>query len=481
MGENEAFEQEKKKKIEEQMMSIYEKYEQPNGNPVTFISYYNQLIFQNEQGMAMYGLQDVYPVGVDGSKKLEKNRIVLYQEGIEIATIDENSNITFSQDYLMKMKEISPEIYLVLQQINGKHFELPEIQTKDENLPDISGKEKVEDFTLEKEDIESEIKQRAQDDQNQETEGQKLENEEPKIEKASEEDNIEKIAQEAGITKDDISSCSTINPQEKITDSKSFEDIANVTGKYTKIFVVASNSYSKDNSRFAFWGLTPDGQVEQIPGLEERQGVNTGKSIYAINRDGTEVKEQQTSALFTMPNEREGFSVTIGQYGIVETTYIRRSPEENKFIGSAINSTTQKPTTREVQEFMNDSRTTDRELQKTIDKTEHQLSETEKTNIKNIDNNPNNDVAIDMDAKIEMHDGTATTLREEAEKLDIPPEEYAKIFGETVGDCPSDKIETIRIEHAPQDADTDDSRNSREDRGERLTPEEMALRRMGMM
>ena len=62
MNENEAFEQEKKKKIEEQMMSIYEKYEQPNGNPVTFISYYNQLIFKNEQGMAMYGLQDVYPI-----------------------------------------------------------------------------------------------------------------------------------------------------------------------------------------------------------------------------------------------------------------------------------------------------------------------------------------------------------------------------------------------------------------------------------
>lgn len=84
---------------------------------------------------------------------------------------------------------------------------------------------------------------------------------------------------------------------------------------------------------------------------------------------------------------------------------------------------------------MNDSRTTDRELQKTIDKKEHQLSETEKTNIKNIDYNPNNDVAMDMDAKIEMHDG----------------------------------------------ADTDDSRNTREDRGERLTPEEMALRRMEMM
>lgn len=468
MGENEVFNpDEKKKKIEEQMMSIYEGYQQPEGNPITFISYYNQLILQNVQGQAMYGLQDIYPVGLDGTKKMEKNRIILYQEGIEIAEIDENSNIIFSQDYLMQMKEISPEIYLILQQINGQHFELPAIQERDPKLPDLGEKRKVENFTMTKEELE--LQKGMQREKNQ-----AMEQEEPK----SEEENMEKIAQKAGITKDDIKSCSTIDPQEKITDEESFENIANITGKYTKIFVVASNGQSKDNSRFAFWGLTPDGEVEQIPGLEERQGVNTGKSIYAINRDGSEVKEQQTAALFTMPNQKEGFSVTIGQYGIVETTYIRKSPEENKFIGSAINSSTQKPTTREVKEFMNDHRTTDREIQETIDKTEHQLEETEETNIRNIDDNPNNDVALDIDAEIEMHDGTVTTLRKEAEKLNISPEEYAKTFEETIGDCPSDKIETIRLNYAPKDADVGDTDKVR---GERLTPEEEALQRRGYL
>ena len=72
-----------------------------------------------------------------------------------------------------------------------------------------------------------------------------------------------------------------------------------------------------------------------------------------------------------MPNQTEGFSVTIGQYGIIETTYIRRSPNENKYIGSTVNSSTQKPTTREVQEFMNDSRTTDAELKQSINLEKH--------------------------------------------------------------------------------------------------------------
>lgn len=460
--------EEKKKEIEQQMLALYESYEQTDGNPVTSISYYNQLILQNEQSHVMYALPEIYPIGIDGTRKMEKNRIVLYQEGREIATIDENSNIIFSQEYLIEMKELSPEIYLLLQQINGQHYELPAIQQKDSQLPMIGDEPKVEDFTLTKEELEIEQQKKAE----MEFEPEKKEEVEPE----NEEENIERIAKKSGLTKEDIKSCSSIDPKEKITDAESFEDIANIRGQYTKIFVVASNGNSKDNSRFAFWGLTPDGQVEQIPGLEERQGVNTGKSIYAINRDGSEVKEQQTSALFTLPNQREGFSVTIGQYGIVETTYIRKSPEENKFIGSSINSSTQKPTTREVQEFMNDHRTTDRELQESIEDAEHELSETEKTNIRNIDDNPNNDVALDIDAKIELHDGTITTLRQESEKLNISPEEYARKFEEIEGDCPSAKIENIRLEHKSQEQDTGDERNGK---GERLTPEEEALQRRG--
>ena len=466
--------EDKKKKIEQQMLAIYDKYQQEKDNPITSISYYNQLILRNEESHVMYALQDVYPVEIDGLRKMKKNKIVLYQDGKEIATIDENSNISFSQEYLMQMQKISPQVYILFKQLDKNNFELPELQKENPELPSLDGEKRVEDFTLTKEELEDKKPKLAGQELEEKQEPEREQEKTPE----NEEENMEKIAQQSGMTKDDIRSCSTINPQEKITDSESFENIANVTGQYTKIFVVASNGQTKDNSRFAFWGLTSDGQVEQIPGLEERQGVNTGKTIYAINRDGSEVKEQQTAALFTLPNQKEGFSVTIGQYGIVETTYIRRSPKENKFIGSTINSTTQKPTTREVKEFMNDSRTTDREIGKTIDKTKHQLDETEKTDIRNIDNNPNNDVALDIDAEIELHDGTVTTLRKESEKLKISPEEYTKSYEEAKGECPSDKIENIRSQ---TEKDEQQNREDVKDRGERQTPEEEALKRRGLL
>lgn len=448
MEENKTPNKSEKDIIKENMLILYKAYQDGEKNTVDEISYYKQIVLQSEKSPIMYGLQDVYPVNIKEPEKFYGNRVLLYQNGTPIAMIDENSNIKFSNEYLEQMKSLNPSIYALLHSMNGKHYELPQIQEASEKLPNINSKQEVEDFKLSKEELEN-AKQNevAGQGMTKKENSQEAENEQ---EPENEEESMEQIAKQSGITKEDIKSCSEINPHERITDQKSFEDIANVTGKYSKIFVVSANSQTRGNSLYSFWGMTQDGKMEPVQGLEERQGVNTGKSIYSINRDGSQVKEQQTSALFTMPNQREGFSVTIGQYGIIETTYVRRSPNENKYIGSTVNSSTQKPTTREVQEFMNDSRTTDAELKETIDKTKHQLGETSETKLRNVDDNPNNDVEIDMDQEITLHDGTITTLAKEAETLNIAPDEYKKQFAEREADCYADKVELIREEQAEE-------------------------------
>ena len=90
------------------------------------------------------------------------------------------------------------------------------------------------------------------------------------------------------------------------------------------------------------------------------------------------------------------------------------------------------------------------ELKDTIDKTEHQLGETSETKLRNVDDNPNNDVEIDMDQEITLHDGTITTLAKEAETLNIAPDEYKKQFAEREADCYADKVELIREEQAEE-------------------------------
>lgn len=370
----------------------------------------------------------------------------------------ENGVITFTPEYLQMMEKLSPLIYQTLMLQQGKQYEISEAFL---DLTREGQEMQINPMELSKDEIENEIQARfglEGQEQNQELDE---ESKEPKDEEKA----VEELALKTGMSVDDIKSCSSLDPTEKITDQESFEDITNTRGKYTRIYSVASNSKTKGTSRFAFWGITPDGKVEQLPGLEERDGVDTGKEIYSMNRDGSVVKEKQTSALFMLRNGEEGFSVTIGQYGMIEIDYVRKDPTQNKFLGVTLNTEHEKPTTREVQEFMNDARTTDKELEGVIDKTEHQLDEheSETTMLQNIDDNPNNDQAIDIDEEIELHDGTVTTLRKEAEKYNMSPEDYIKYFEEARGECTSDKIMVANLNIEEEREENEDL-----DRGEQL-------------
>ena len=83
---------------------------------------------------------------------------------------------------------------------------------------------------------------------------------------------------------------------------------------------------------------------------------------------------------------------------------------------------------------------------------------------------------MDVDEEITLHSGETTTLRKEAEKHDMTIEQYCDRFELAEGDCPSEKIETVREEET-EEQDIDES-EKREDKGERPTPEEEALDRL---
>ena len=455
----------KNAQIKDSILNIGNNYIQNNGrDSFKNIIYLPNMTINPENVQNAFQEQDVFLVERSSEQNLENNKdtepsgpiydIYIRDGQIKMGTI-ENGVITFTPEYLQMMMELSPFIYQTLMMQQGKSYEIAE------GFVDVSREEdgiQLNPMEMSKEDIEKEMQERVG------LQGQEKlteQDQEPK----SEEQAIKEIAIKTGMSIEDIKSCASLDPKEKITDSQSFEDITNTVGKYVKVLPIASNSKTQGTSRFVFYGITPKGEVEQVPGFEERDGVNTGKEIYSMNRDGSVVKEKQTSALFMLRNGEEGFSVTIGQYGMIEVDYIRKDPTQNKFIGLTLNTYSEKPTTREVQEFMNDARTTDEELTEIIEKTEHQLDEhgSETTLLQNIDDNPNNDKAIDIDEEIEMHDGTVTTLRQEAEKYNMSPEDYIKYFEAARGDCTSDKlmVANLNIEEEREE-------NKDLDRGEQL-------------
>ena len=449
------------------------------------IMYLPSININPTEAQATFQEQDVYIVerykesNLENKNEGEKDSpvydIYIRDGKVKMATI-ENGVITFTPEYLQMMENLSPIIYQTLMVQQGQNYEVSEAFT---DLNREGEELQINPVQMSKDEIEKAIQDRVKEQGESQLEEEQQDTDDK--DKQDEEQAMEELAAKTGLSIDDIKSCSSLDPKEKITDQQSFEDITNTRGQYTRIYSVASNSKTKGTSRFAFWGITPDGKVEQLPGLEERDGVDTGKEINSINRDGSVIKEKQTSALFLLGNNKEGFSVTIGQYGMIEIDYIRKDPKQNKYIGVTLNTEHEKPTTREVQEFMNDTKTTDGELTGVIAKTEHQIDEhrSETTKLQNIDDNPNNDQAIDIDEEVEMHDGSVTTIRKEAEKFDMSPEDYIKYFEEAEGECSSEKIENANIkieEEKNKKKETKSEKTSEKD--EDLDRGELLLRRL---
>ena len=246
------------------------------------------------------------------------------------------------------------------------------------------------------------------------------------------------------------------------------------------------NKATDKNKKFAFVGITPEGEVEYLDNLETTGAMQTNVDIYSINRDGSSIQEKQTREMFKVKNSSDkSFTVTSGQYGILEVDYVRKDPNEEKFIGSIVETEHERPSTEQVKKFMNERRNNKYEIGEAIEKTEEQIGgeksdkdgelESGTTQLENIDKDDNNDKAMDVDEEITLHSGETTTLRKEAEKYDMTIEQYCDRFELTEGDCPSEKIETVRKEEEGPDTDDDDEPGGR---GGRPTPEEEALDRL---
>ena len=53
--------------------------------------------------------------------------------------------------------------------------------------------------------------------------------------------------------------------------------------------------------------------------------MQTNVDIYSINRDGSSIQEKQTREMFKSKNSSDkSFTVTSGQYGILEVDYVRK-------------------------------------------------------------------------------------------------------------------------------------------------------------
>lgn len=429
-------EKENKKSITDNIVQMYislsEEFEE-RGQEVDNIGYYKDFEIKNS-GLA---ISDAYIVKLKDKEdrirdENEQKERIIYEIRDEdnnlIASVNELGEIQFEEAYLESLREIN-EGYFDSLTLDEAEFELPEELSK-------------EDLVLNKEEIE-------------EKQSQKRIGDISKVIKSKEINSYSEMKTDQTPVFDKVVNKQEIDPNAKVTQGETLADmIPEIKQKgIVKVGVVYSDHSKGQNGRFSFVGIDKDGQIQTIDSLQNTQGATTGQTITSINsRDGSVVEQEQVSGLVkiggrsTANGQEEMLSVRVGQYGILEVDYVRADlsrDKDERYLSAPIETKNQKPTTKEVREVMDKNRNT--EIEGELERADEEIERDGDAELRNIDDTASND-ELTPDEIIVLENGEETTLRKEAEKAKISPEEFTKRYNERGGKTPDEKIDSIHEE-----------------------------------
>ena len=426
------------KKVTENMLRIYKemsKEVEEKGQEIADIGYYKDFNFKGTQ----FGINDAYIVKIKDDSVPEKEVEPRENDEIEetfiyviydkdnnlVATVDGEGNVVFDEKYFEEMDEG----YLESLELEDAEFELPEELEKD-------------DLVLTRDELEE-----KQSEKRLEEVQEKIESDE--IESYSEIDTDQTPVFEKLTNKQELDANVRVTQTETLADL-----IPEIREKgIVKIGVVYSDHSKGQNGRFSFVGIDKDGQIQTLDSLENLEGTTTGQKVTSINStDGSVVEQEQVAGMVRLGNrsnangEEEYLSVRQGDYGIIEVDYVRADlskPEDERYLSAPVETKNVYPTTREVRDLMD--RSQNPEIDDELTKADAELERDGETQTRNIDDTASNDL-LTPDDVIVLEDGSKTTLRQEAAKDKVSPEEFTKRYNEHAGKTPDEKIDDLHDE-----------------------------------
>lgn len=423
-----------REKIVDNMLKLRDSITRDDDNKeidVTNIGYYKDFNFKGS-GLAV---NDVYVVEMKRNSRTLRSRNqrekLMYEiydkDNVLIATVNEMGEVSYEPEFIKELENISEEHFKLLT-LDETEFELPEKLKKD-------------DVVLSKEELNEKSIDRKMNDISHML---KTKN----INSYSEMETDQKIF-------DKITNKQELDANVRVTQTETLADlIPELKEKgIQKIGVVYSDNIQGQNGRFSFVGIDKDGKMQILESLENIDGTTTGQKVTSINSiDGSLVEQEQVAGMVKLSDrtntngEEEYLSVRLDDYGTPEVDYVRADlskPEDQRYISAPIETKNIYPTTREVRDFMD--RSYNPKIDKELERAEPEINRDEETSIKNIDDTASNDY-LTPDDIILLEDGTKTTLRKEADKAKVSPEEFTERYNEMSGKTPDEKIDTIQEE-----------------------------------
>ena len=422
----------------ENMLNFSEKLSEglkQQGQEIDNIGYYKDFEFKGS-GLAV---NDVFIVKLKDSENKdpksreneegkEKELYEIYDKDNNlIATVNEAGEIQFELAFIEELRNINEEYFDTIELENAE-FELPDELEKD-------------DLVLTKDELEE-----KQIDKKLNAVGKVIGNE--KIDSYSE------IKTDQTPLFEDLTNEQEIDANVRVTQTETLPDlIPELKEKgIVKVGVVYSD-FSNGQGRFSFVGIDKDGQIHQLDSLDNIDGTTTGQKVTSINSiDGSVVEQEQVAGMVRLSDrtntngEEEYLSVRQGDYGIIEVDYVRADlskSEDERYISAPIETDRVYPTTREVRDFMD--RSQNPEMDEELDRANSEIARDDETSMENIDDTASNDY-VTPDDIIVLEDGSKTTLRAEAEKDKVTPEEFTRRYNEMGGKTPDEKIDEIHDE-----------------------------------
>ena len=239
--------------------------------------------------------QDASQIG--DNVELELTTYEIYDENQNlIATVNSEGTISFTEEYLAKLEKLPPEYYSMID-LSATEFNLQEMTEKD--------------IELSAKDIE------------------KYEKESRKINFNKEES---EAAETIGIDEDRLRTLAVIDPHSLVTGNETLGQIIPELNQYEEVQIACEKSDNQNDGRFTIIGVKADGTKEPVESVGQVEGVNTGRTVTSINRDGTEVEEKEVKGLFQIAGRpEEGISISIGNYNMPEVQYIQNmNDRENR-------------------------------------------------------------------------------------------------------------------------------------------------------
>lgn len=218
-----------------------------------------------------------------------------------------------------------------------------------------------------------------------------------------------------------ISTKQEIKTEQKVTDKDTMASLLNVQGKgYRKIAIVYSDKFKEagNTTKFSFVGIKQDGSAEKIDTIEQAYGTNPTKNVHSVNRDGSKIEEEKVNSIFKIKGKTETqIAVDIGNMGTIEPSLVRTPAQDNEeAISIPIETSNIRPTTRETRELMNRNRNT--RVKEEIKKIKaHEELGCEDFSIKDIDDNLNNNTHEHQEFSEEYLDKCASEILSESETI----------------------------------------------------------------